>query len=173
MRNELEQLLALTYEEHAEAHGLADDIRPYGGSGAAFPARGGRTTGDGAFLVPEESARQLSVQVAQLGRIVAVLARRMEDMEAQSARLITVSHAQALQLGKLIRGKAQAVAQRYGLPADSEKKIRAAIKKELLTRIGVRDLHDTPLAAWDRAAGIIDGWSNIGLIMEMRKSKNG
>ena len=126
----------------------------------------------GAYIMPAEAVKQLSAQVAQLGRIVAVLARRMEDMEAQSARLITVSHAQALQLGKLIRGKAQAVAQRYGLPADSEKKIRAAIKKELLTRIGVRDLHDTPLAAWDRAAGIIDGWSNIALVMELRR-RNG
>ena len=125
----------------------------------------------GAYIVPEETVKLLGAQVAQLGRIVAVLARRMEDMEAQSARLITVSHAQALQLGKLIRGKARAVAERYGLTAEGEKKIRAAIKKELLTRIGVRDLHDTPLAAWDRAAGIIDGWSNIGLIMEMRKSE--
>ena len=168
MRNELEQLLALTQEEHEEKHGATSSV----GCADTFPSRGRHEDG-GAFLVPEESARQLSVQVAQLGRIVAVLARRMEDMEAQNARLITVSHAQALQLGKQIRGKAQAVAQRYALPADSEKKIRAAIKKELLTRIGVRDLHDTPLAAWDRAAGIIDGWSNIGLIMEMRKSKNG
>ena len=126
----------------------------------------------GAYIMPAEAVKQLSAQVAQLGRIVSVLARRMEDMEAQSARLITVSHAQALQLGKLIRGKAQAVAQRYGLPADSEKKIRAAIKKELLARIGVKDLHDTPLAAWDRAAGIIDGWSNIALVMELRR-RNG
>lgn len=138
---------------------------------ATFPSRERHEDG-GAFLVPEESARQLSVQVAQLGRIVTVLARRMEDMEAQSARLITVSHAQALQLWKQIRSKAQAVAQRYALPEDSEKKIRAAIKKELLTRIGVRDLHDTPLAAWDRAAGIIDGFSSIGLIMEIRKGEN-
>ena len=120
--------------------------------------------------MPEESARQLSVQVAQLGRIVAVLARRMEDMEAQSARLITVSHAQALQLRKLIDAKAQAVIEQYRLiRCDSAVQLRRLIKKELLTRLGIRDLHDIPLAAWDRAVGIIDGWSNIQFVLMLKR----
>ena len=138
---------------------------------APFTGEAAAESISGAYIVPADAVKQLSVQVAQLGRIVSILTRKMEEMEAQSARMITVSHAQALQLGKLIRGKAQAVAERYGLPAEGEKKIRAAIKKELLARIGVKDPHDVPLAAWDRAVSIIDGWSNIALIMEMRRAQ--
>lgn len=145
-----------------------DALKALAGKSPAFPAQ--EAPGGGAFLVPEEITRQMAVSVAQLGRIVSVLARKVEEMEAESAQRVTVTHAQALQLRKLIDAKAQAVIEQYRLiRCDSAVQLRRLIKKELLTRLGIRDLHDIPLAAWDRAVGIIDGWSNIQFVLMLKR----
>lgn len=125
---------------------------------------------DGAFLLPEESARLLSAQVQQLGRILAAMQRRLDAMEQENARRVTISHAQALQLQKRIRLRAEELCAAYALgdPGDAGA-FRAAIKKDLLSRCCVRDLHDLPLCLLDRAVALIGAYSNIGLVMERRR----
>lgn len=129
---------------------------------------------DGDFLVPEESARLLSAQVQQLGRILAAMQRRLDAMEQENARRVTISHAQALQLQKRIRLRAEELCAAYALgdPGDAGA-FRAAIKKDLLVRCGVRDLHDLPLYLLDRAVALIGAYSNIGLVMERRRKGAG
>lgn len=152
--SELDMLkaLALTQEEHAEAH----------------PIRGG------AFIVPEQTAADLSAHVQQLGRIVALMLRKMDEMEAESARRVTVNHAQALALTARIRARAAEICAVYDLTGQGDAAaFRAAIKKAVLGRFGIRDLHDLPLRALVEAERMIDNYANIALVMERRKAANG
>lgn len=131
-----------------------------------------RETG-GAFIVPEQTAADLSAHVQQLGRIVALMLRKMDEME-QNTRRITVDHAQALALAARIRGRASEICAVYDLKdrADTAA-FRAAIKKAALTRWGIKDLHDLPLRCLPEAERMIDNYASIALVMERRKAANG
>lgn len=144
-----------------------DDLRallddgPING-GALIPA-------GGAFIVPEDAAEQLGRYVQQLGRIVAAMQRRMDDLERESARRVTISHAQALALQKRIRARAAAICARYDLGAPGDQAaFRAAIKRAILQRYAIRDLHDLPLAALDDAGNQADTFTDARLMLERR-----
>lgn len=115
------------------------------------------------------TARELAGYVAQLGRIVSTMQRRMDEMERERLQRLTISHAQALRLQRAIRARAAEVCAKYALttPQDAAT-FRAAIKKELLARWGIRDLHDLPLAAMDNAREQIGRFADIGLVMDRR-----
>ena len=120
---------------------------------------------------PEDYVDRLAASVGQLGRIVAAMMRRMDEMEKESARRVTISHAQALQLQRAIRARAADICRQYALndPQDAAA-FRAAIKKELLARWQVRDLHDLPLNALAAAGEQIARYADFGLVMERRKN---
>lgn len=140
--------------------GRADVIRSYGS---------GEPGAAGAYLVPEELVRALAANVQQLGRIVAAQQKRLDDMEREAARRVTVSHAQALALGRQIAARATKICQDYALPDPSDAAaVRRAIKKDVLTRYGIRDIHDLPLSCLDAAADRIARYMSIGLVKERR-----
>lgn len=117
------------------------------------------------------TARELAVYVAQLGRIVSRMQRKMDEMALESAQRVTVSHAQALQLQRMIRERTAAICRQYGLSAGPDAAaFRAAIKKEVLSRHGVRDLHDLPIAALPGAREQIGRYADFGLVMERRRT---
>lgn len=146
--DELEHLRAMSREEH--------EMIAHGG---------------GAYLVPEQSARQLSADVQQLGRILAAVMRRMEEMERESAK-VTISHDQVKALLSRMRERAAEICAQYGLSgARDAAAFRAAMKKAVLARCGIRDLHDLPLRALDGAERQIDRYANIGLVMQRRKER--
>ena len=114
---------------------------------------------------------QLGGYVSQLGRIVAAMQRRMDEMEQESRRKLTISHADALNLQKLIRQRAAEICAQYQLKsAQDAAAFRAAIKKAVLTRHGIRDVHDLPLIALDGARDQIAHYASMALVMERRRT---
>lgn len=167
MKDEIDQLRALAREEHETAHRAASSA----GCTDAFPSTG-RLDPGGAYLVPEEAIKQLSGYVTQLGRIVAVQQRRLDDMEKGSTQRVTASHAQVLSLQKQIRHRAVEICDQYELMLSGADPaaVRKAIKRDLLDRWGIRDLHDLPLACLDAARERIARFMSIVLIKERREA---
>ena len=125
-------------------------------------------------LVPalQENVDQLGRYLMQMGQMMNAMQRRLDEMEARQAA-VTISHAEAKRLQALIRGRADELCRKYNLQdKDSPKIFRAAIKKDLLKRFLVKDLHDLPAAALVRAEALLNSWGNIRLVME-RRGANG
>lgn len=118
----------------------------------------------------EENTRRMGEMILQLGTMMGTMQRRLDEMEERQAQ-VTISHAEAKRLQALIRGRADELCRKYNLQdKDSPKIFRAAIKKDLLKRFMVKDLHDLPAAALGRAEALVDSWVNIRLAMERRVS---
>ncbi len=118
----------------------------------------------------EENTRRMGEMILQLGTMMGTMQRRLDEMEERQAQ-VTISHAEAKRLQALIRGRADELCRKYNLQdKDSPKIFRAAIKKDLLKRFLVKDLHDLPAAALGRAEALVDSWVNIRLAMERRVS---
>lgn len=118
----------------------------------------------------EENARRMGDMILQLGTMIGTMQKRMDEMEARQEK-ITVSHRDVLQLMARIRWKAGEICGKYNLQdRESGKKIRAAIKKDVLKRAQVKDLHDLPAAMLPAAEKQVDSWTDIRLIMERRVS---
>ena len=117
-----------------------------------------------------ENIEQMGKYMAQMGQLICTMQRRLDEMEERQAQ-VTISHAEAKRLQALIRGRADELCRKYNLQdKDSPKIFRAAIKKDLLKRFLVKDLHDLPAAALGRAEALVDSWVNIRLAMERRVS---
>ena len=115
----------------------------------------------------EENALQVNTVLNQMAQLMASMQRRMDEMEARQEK-ITVRHADVKRIQQLIRIRTAEICGKYALNAESAKVLRAAIKKDVLKRWGVKDLHDLPAAAKDAVENAIGGWTNIRLVMERR-----
>lgn len=127
-------------------------------------------------LLPETAVQlhrdvqQMGEMMVRMGQLITAMQRRMDEMEARQEK-ITVSHRDVLQVMARIRWKAGEICGKYNLgDRESGKKIRAAIKKDVLRRAQVKDLHDLPAAMLPAAEKQIDSWTDIRLIMERRVS---
>lgn len=127
-------------------------------------------------LLPEtavqlhQDVQQMGEMMVRMGQLITAMQRRMDEMEARQEK-ITVSHRDVLQMMARIRWKAGEICGKYGLQdRESGKKIRSAIKKDVLRRAQVKDLHDLPAAMLLAAEKQIDSWTDIRLIMERRVS---
>ena len=124
-------------------------------------------------LLPETAVQlhrdvqQMGEMMARMGQLMAGMQRRMDEMEARQEK-ITVRHADVKRIQQLIRIRTAEICGKYALNAESAKVLRAAIKKDVLKRWGVKDLHDLPEAAKDAVENAIGGWTNIRLVMERR-----
>ena len=124
-------------------------------------------------LLPETAVQlhrdvqQMGEMMARMGQLMAGMQRRMDEMEARQEK-ITVRHADVKRIQQLIRIRTADICGKYALNAESARVIRAAIKKDVLKRWGVKDLHDLPAAAKDAVENAIGGWVNIRLVMERR-----
>lgn len=127
-------------------------------------------------LLPEtavqlhQDVQQMGEMMVRMGQLITAMQRRMDEMEARQEK-ITVSHRDVLQVMARIRWKAGETCMKYNLQdAQSVKIFRAAIKKDVLRRAQVKDLHDLPAASLPAAEKQIDSWTDIRLIMERRVS---
>ena len=124
-------------------------------------------------LLPETAVQlhrdvqQMGEMMARMGQLMAGMQRRMDEMEARQEK-ITVRHADVKRIQQLIRIRTAEICGKYALNAESAKVLRAAIKKDVLKRWGVKDLHDLPAAAKDAVENAIGGWTNIRLVMARR-----
>ncbi len=122
-----------------------------------------------AALSLQKDVAQLGTYLAQLGQMMATMQRRMDEMEAAQGR-VTIRHADVKRLQGLIRMRTEQICGKYQLTdKDSTRIIRAAIKKDLLKRYGVKDLHDIPESGLAGAESLVAGWTNIRLVMERRE----
>lgn len=116
-----------------------------------------------------ENVRQMGQYIGQLGAIVGSMQRRMEELERQQAA-VTIRHDDVKRLQALIRMRADQICGKYELTdKDSPRIFRAAIKKDLLRRYGVKDLHDVPAAQIAGAESLVNGWTNIRMVMDRRR----
>lgn len=135
----------------------------------ALPAIPGRETA----AALQESVETLGQYILQLGQMIGQMQRRIGELEDQQRR-VTVSHAEALRVQAMIRARADACCERYELKSrESVRAIRAAIKRELMRRHGVRDLHDLPAEQLRGAEDEVQKWSGIRLMMELRAKEAG
>ena len=162
MKPEDMKLRAMTHEEHAAAHSHPEEAE------RAWQA---------VFPVPMETAmnlqkstEQLGKYLLQMGQMMGAMQKRLDEMEARQAK-VTISHADVKRLQGMIRSRADEICRKYNLQdRDSPKIFRAAIKKDVLRRYQVKDLHDLPEAGLAGAENMIGSWVNIRLAMERRAS---
>ena len=114
----------------------------------------------------EENARQMGEMILQLGTMIGTMQKQMDEMEARQ-RQVTVSHGDVKRILQLIRLRADELCGKYQLTdKDSQKIFRAAIKRDVLKRWGVKDLHDIPEAALPAVESAVGSWVNIRLVMD-------
>ena len=112
---------------------------------------------------------QLGQYIGQLGAIISAMQRRMDELERQQAA-VTIRHEDVKRLQALIRMRAEQICGKYELKdKDSPRIFRAAIKKDVLKRCGVKDLHDVPAAQIAGAESLVNGWTNIRMVMDRRR----
>ena len=118
----------------------------------------------------QENVEQMGRYLMQMSQLVAQMQRRMDELEARQAA-VTISHMDAKQLMARIRWRADEICRKNNLQdKDSPRIFRAAIKKDVLRRHQVKDLHDLKAAALPGAETQIDRWTDIRLLMERRVS---
>ena len=127
-------------------------------------------------LLPEtavqlhQDVEQMGALLARMGQVIGAMQRRMDEMEARQAA-VTISHEDVKRLQAKIRWRADAICGKYGLrDPESARKFRAAIKKDVLARYHVKDLHDLQAAMLPAAHKQIESWTDIRLVMERRVS---
>ena len=108
--------------------------------------------------------------IMQMGQLLGSVQKRLDDLEAKQAA-VTIAHRDVLQLMARIRWKAAEICGKYNLQdPESPKIFRAAIKKDVLARYQVKDLHDLQAAMLPAAHKQIESWTDIRLVMERRVS---
>lgn len=116
-----------------------------------------------------EDVEKLGSYLGQLGAIIGAMQRRMDEMEKQQAA-VTIRHEDVKRLQALIRMRAEQICGKYELEdKDSPRIFRAAIKKDLQRRYAVKDLHDLPAAQLTGAESLVNGWTNIRMVMDRRR----
>lgn len=117
-----------------------------------------------------QDVEQMGALMMRMGQIISTMQRRLDDLEERQAK-ITISHGEVKRIQGLIRCRADEICRKYNLQdKDSQKIFRAAIKKDVLRRWQVKDLHDIPEAAISAVDNLISGWTNIRMVMERRVS---
>lgn len=115
-----------------------------------------------------QDVEQMGVLMMRMGQVISTMQRRLDDLEERQAK-ITISHGEVKRIQGLIRCRADEICRKYNLQdKDSQKVFRAAIKKDVLRRWQVKDLHDIPEAAISAVDNLISGWTNIRMVMERR-----
>ena len=127
-------------------------------------------------LLPEtavqlhQDVEQMGALLMRMGHVISTMQRRMDEMEARQAQ-VTISHGDVKRIQAMIRYRAGVLCQENELQdKDSPRIIRAAIKKDVMKRHQVKDLHDLPAAMLSATETQIMRWTNIRLIMERRVS---
>ena len=115
----------------------------------------------------EEAVGRLEECLAQMGRMLAAMQRRIEDMEARE-QAVTIAHSEVKVIMARIRFRSGEIVEKYGLEKAQVKVFRSAIRKEMLKKYGIRDLHDLPASEIGAAERWIDGWNSMRLVMECR-----
>lgn len=113
----------------------------------------------------EQALGRLEQQNAQMAALIIQMDARIKALEKVR---VTITHRQAQALTVRIRARAQTICVKYALAKTDETTFRSAIKKAVLKQYGVDDLHDMPLAYYELAGQLVDGWSSYQLVQKVR-----
>lgn len=128
------------------------------------------------FPVPMETAVMLQQNTEQLGTYLVQMAQmmlrlqgRLDELE-EKQKAVTVTHDEVKGIQQLIRMRTDEYCEKYGLTdAKDAAKIRTAIKKAILVRYGIKDLHDVPAIARQAVEALISRWTDIKLVYRIRE----
>lgn len=152
IKEDMSHLQVMTREEHKRLHELGYEATPDVPVG----------------VVMADDVKLLGQYLKQMGNMMAAMQKRMDEMEARQ-RQVTVTHEEVKRIQRLIRMRAQEICDKYALEDDeSPKAFRKAIRKDVMNRWGVKDLHDLPEAAAAAVRSAIGSWVNIRMVMERR-----
>lgn len=133
-------------------------------------------TQDAVFPVPMETAKDLRQSVGELQLMIAQMARLIRDTRAQLEemqavqRAVTVNHGEVKKINAAIRAGADDFCRRHGFTdAADVRTVRADIRKTLLGRWQVKDLHDIPQIALGNVYKLIENYGNIRLVFRLRE----
>lgn len=132
------------------------------------------------FPVPMETAQQLQANTEQLGaylvqmgQMMIRMQKRLDEME-QNQRRVSLTHEDVKGIMLLIRLRADEFCEKHQLAGDGDvRAVRSAIKRDILKRYQVKDLHDVPAIARSAVEAQISKWSSIRLIMDRRARASG
>ena len=114
------------------------------------------------------SVGELQIIVAQLARLVRDTRTQLEDMQSQQ-RQVTLNHGEVKKINAAIRAAADAFCERHGFGDVADRRaVRADIRKTVLGRWQVKDLHDVPQIALGNVYKLIENYGNIRLVYRLR-----
>ena len=105
----------------------------------------------------------------QMGQMMISMQQRLDELE-EHRRQVTLNHDEVKGVMALIRIRAGEYCEKYSLSDEgSRKAVRAAMKRDILKRYGVKDLHDVPAIARQAVEAQLSHWANIRLVMDRRE----
>ena len=130
---------------------------------------------ENAIVLMPEVAADLAGNTEQLGRYLVQMAammktiqNRLEQLE-ENERKVTLSHAEVKDVQMLIRLRSAEYCEKYNIVSSGNlRRVSNGIKRAVLTRYGVKDLHDVPAIARQAVEAQISRWSDVRLMMKCR-----
>lgn len=111
----------------------------------------------------------LGAYLVQMGQMMNRMQKRLDEME-ENQKKITLTHQDVKDLQGLIRLRAMEYCEKYQITDPAcLRKVSAAMKKAVLTRYGVKDLHDVPAIARSAVEAQICHFTDIRLVMKCRE----
>lgn len=111
----------------------------------------------------------LGAYLVQMGQMMNRIQKRLNEME-ENQKKITLTHQEVKELQGLIRLRAMEYCEKYQITDPAcLRKVSAAMKKAVLTRYGVKDLHDVPAIARSAVEAQIFRFTDIRLVMKCRE----
>lgn len=130
---------------------------------------------ENAIVLMPEVAADLAGNTEQLGRYLVQMAammktiqNRLEQLE-ENERKVTLSHTEVKDVQQLIRLRSAEYCEKYNIVSPGNlRRVSNGIKRAVLTRYGVKDLHDVPAIARQAVEAQISRWSDVRLMMKCR-----
>lgn len=124
------------------------------------------------LTVWQEQRQLITAQQRQLDQLTAIVARmaaELDRLDKAAKEPVTIHHAEALALGRMIRARAGELCAQYRLDDKRERlAVNRAIKKDVLKKFDITDLHDLPRTRLEEAGQLVSTWSSYALILELR-----
>lgn len=115
-----------------------------------------------------------STQLHQLQNVVTAISALYAQMDARMTALerertaATILHKDALRLARLIRERSDDECARYGLGSAGRKVLIHELKRAVLNRYGVKDMHDVPQLRLQDAEKYIAAWPSFRAVIKAR-----
>ena len=115
-----------------------------------------------------ENLQQIVVTAAGLSALWAQMDARITALEQEKTQA-TILHKDALIISRMIREKADGEAYAHGLDTHGAQLLRGMLKRQVLSRYGIRDLHDLPKCRYGDCTAYIGSWLSYLSIKKVRE----